>query len=485
MELAQDDSGNNESPAINEIKEIIQKVRQNIAAELSHASIALSNSSKIDTANDHLYSEEETDSNQHDSSINISPHETIKNPLKSLYSSLPYAHRESNAILEQNIQILKEENTIKNIEIDSLKDKIKNLESLLELKNTPPSKERHRLEYRDTKSIINEYKMLEERNKMLNQQLSEAQKEKLCYKKNYALLKTENEELQEKLNQAKHHQKPSEAPQPPIRYNKINKLKETINGLEEQMKISENQKEELETELINKDLQISNLQQQVDMDENVKQNLNDLLEIAYSDLKDLRDKTHDTTFIIPNEDGLHEIPWGNEQLDTTYTEEQLEVQLETTYAEILNKQSRYDRLVNIDKNSSEQLSNHPTNSEKLPINEQKRLKNDYRDRTKRNQYNGQNQNYHNIYSNAEKRKREEKEYERTKNRPICPWFLENKCYSNVCIYKHPSNPTNESEITLDDISSTTSKDYGTICKYHLEGRCWFGEQCRNIHKNKN
>ena len=112
MELAQDDSGNNESPAINEIKEIIQKVRQNIAAELSHASIALSNSSKID----HLYSEEETASNQHDSSINISPHETIKNPLKSLYSSLPYAHRESNAILEQNIQILKEENTIKNIQ---------------------------------------------------------------------------------------------------------------------------------------------------------------------------------------------------------------------------------------------------------------------------------------------------------------------------------------------------------------------------------
>ena len=493
-ELAQDDSGNNESPSINGIKDIIQKVRESIAEELSLTSILISNSFENDISNDNLgLSKGETPdiptaSNQVEdhSKTNTTSKEKFRNPVQSLYSSLPYAHRETNAILEQNIQILKEENTIKSIEIDGLKEKIKSLENLLELKNTPPTKERHRLEYRDTKSIINEYKLLEDRNKMLNQQLCEAQKEKLCYKKNLAVLKVENEELKKEQVQAKQHQKPSQAPQPPIRYNKISKLKETINGLEEQMKIYENVKEELETEISNKDLQISNLQQQIDIDENVKQNLNDLLEIAYSDIKELRDKVHDTTFIIPNEDGLHKIPWSEEQIDTTYTEEHLE----TTYAEILKKQNQYDRLVNNELDSNEppnllQNKNHQTCPPIQPLNEQIRQKNHHNEWLRRSQYNGQNHRYQNIYSEAEKRRQREKEYERTKNRPICPWYLENKCYSNVCVYKHPPKPTNESKISLDDVSSTTSNDNGEICKYHLEGRCWFGVQCRNIHENKN
>ena len=473
MELAKDDSGNSESPSINGIKEIIQKVRESIAEELSQTRMSNNSENSITNEND-------------PSIISTAPKVTNMNPLQFLYSSLPYAHRETNAILEQNIQILKEENSIKNIEIEGLKDKIKSLENLLELKNTPPSKEKHRLEYRDTKSIINEYKLLEDRNKMLNLQLSEAQKEKLIYKKNHAILQAENDELQQGLNQAREHQKMLQAPVPPVRYNKINKLKEKISDLKEQLEASNNVKQELETEINDKDHQISNLQQQIDIDENVKQNLNDLLEIAYSEINDLREKVHDTTFIIPNEDGLHEIPWREEQVESTYADDQIEEQSEITYAQMLKKQNQYDRLVNNEANefdlpSSLQNKNNPPN---IQNNEQRKSVNLHRGRTKNNQYNGQYKTYQNIYSRAEKRRREEIEYERTKNRPVCPWFLENKCHSDVCVYKHPSEHRDESKISL-DVSSTKSNEYVTICKYSLENRCWFGEQCRNVHPNKN
>ena len=74
---------------------------------------------------------------------------------------------------------------------------------------------------------------------------------------------------------------------------------------------------------------------------------------------------------------------------------------------------------------------------------------------------------------------------RTKGRPICPWFLKNKCFSDVCIYHHPSNKENlqqSNSLTLDDISDTKSNyDSPPICTYHLQKRCWFGEHCKNLH----
>ena len=74
---------------------------------------------------------------------------------------------------------------------------------------------------------------------------------------------------------------------------------------------------------------------------------------------------------------------------------------------------------------------------------------------------------------------------RTRGRPVCPWYQNNKCYSDVCIYRHPKKQENsppENSITIDDISDTKSNyDNPPICRYYLQGRCWFNEQCRNFH----
>ena len=75
---------------------------------------------------------------------------------------------------------------------------------------------------------------------------------------------------------------------------------------------------------------------------------------------------------------------------------------------------------------------------------------------------------------------------RTKNRPICPWFQKNKCHSDVCVYQHPDK-SNDQVITLDDISDTSSnyEQPKEICRYHLQNRCWFGTSCYNKHENEN
>ena len=69
---------------------------------------------------------------------------------------------------------------------------------------------------------------------------------------------------------------------------------------------------------------------------------------------------------------------------------------------------------------------------------------------------------------------------RTRNRPICKWWLKNQCNSDVCIYRH-----SEHEI-LNRSSQRSHANYVKSnrpeCRYHLQGRCWFGENyCRNLH----
>ena len=68
--------------------------------------------------------------------------------------------------------------------------------------------------------------------------------------------------------------------------------------------------------------------------------------------------------------------------------------------------------------------------------------------------------------------------ERTRNRPVCKWYLRNECNSEVCIYRHP-----ESEETSDP--TPVSKEQNSnrpVCRYYLQNRCWFGDwHCRNRH----
>ena len=466
--------------------------------------------------------------------------------------------------------------SIAETDIEAYKDKVAYLEELLNLKS-PSKNGKHRLEFRSQQNIIKEYSLLEERNKMMQTQLNNAinqkrkyqnqvlnfESQKFAYEKEIKLLtfqkaaaenkasclKIEKEKAVQEINTLKTDKEIN------ANYQKENEnLQQEINTLktENEEIITNYQKENEKLQQI-----IQNLEDQNTLDENIKRNLNDLLEIAYGDIKDLKDlmadqssvynKAKDTmlnqlknknesieSIILVNEIGAIDLTLDkrtratnnnacdqNRQPSTTnkkpparhlildeqqkqyllnYRQNQKNSVYQPNYLQKeLANQKRNPVSTENTQQSSDRASKENTQQE-ISRNDDKSPQHQTRQKDKhhsdyhqhllksRQQFYQQSRNPNSLnvhpidrYDFAKK----DNHPVRTRGRPVCPWYQNNKCYSDVCIYRHPKKQENsppENSITLDDISDTKSNyDNPPICRYYLQGRCWFNEQCRNFH----
>ena len=438
-----------------------------------------------------------------------------------------------NPVMHENcyeINMLKAELNMKNSDISMYIDKINHLEELLNLKSSP-KQTKHRLEHRNITSVIKEYTNLEERLKVLQKQLNEEINFKKHYKNKLVAAMKEKEEtlkslkaLQNKIPQNSNHdndkiiqnlRKEREEAQLEI----IN-LKQLI-ALEKSVK---------ESGFEAKDDVIINLQDQIKMDDEIKIDLNNKLEEAFCEIKDLKDKVsqtkrptknkstntinesdpqfeHDTQIPIdlslPNrrraEQNPHPeiamqpqnyFPPRNENRSenfhrprdrnkTAREPRQNQFHRQSVYGNQAREHSNQTEQVDFSTDVIEVSNIHRTGLNERNLTSSMTLNARFTPKTKRQQ----RPKITDYYDFALKDNRNL----RTKNRPICPWYQKNQCNSDVCVYQHPQNiePRNEQGITLDDISDTTSihERPREICWYHLQKRCWFGSSCYNKHVN--
>ena len=84
-------------------------------------------------------------------------------------------------------------------------------------------------------------------------------------------------------------------------------------------------------------------------------------------------------------------------------------------------------------------------------------------------------------------------------RPICPWFIEGRCNSQFCIYHHPqqkdkrpksynynysSRPKTTVANDYEPYHQKSNERYNKTCKYFIQQRCRFGEDCYYNHPNE-
>ena len=423
-------------------------------------------------------------------------------------------------IEQTEINRLKAELEMKNSDISSYIDKINHLEELLNLKSSP-QQTKHRLEHRNITSVIKEYTNLEERLKVLQKQLGEEINYKKHYKNKLTATIKEKEEALKSLKTLQN--TPQSSNLKTLENEKIieNLRKEReeahieIMNLKELLSLEQSVKD---SGFEAKDNVIINLQDQIKMDDEIKINLNNRLEEAFSEIKDLKDKItkrkrptkNKSTNTTDDSNSQNDI---DEQgpIDLTLPNRKRAAQKPNsgkTNQPQNNPTSRNDNQnEGFHRNRDKNFQNRQNMHENLPHGNQRQQVNTpeiidvsyihspsmqpagqssrmtLNTRFKPTAKPHQRRQIVDYYDFALRDNRSL----RTKNRPVCPWYIKNKCHSDVCVYQHPEKPEsrNEQGITLDDISDTSSnyEKPVEICRYHLQKRCWFGSSCFNKHVN--
>ena len=382
-------------------------------------------------------------------------------------------------------------------------------------------------------SVVKEFTILEERFKTVQKQLIEEIQYKKHYKNQVLKVNHEKQELLKEIETLKLKNSLSN------NSNEINEKDEFIKSLrreneyaQREIKILKQQKlsdlHVKRSEIANKDFVIENQQNQIEMDDTIKRDLNDCLEQAYAEIKSLnenknkrptKDKSTNTNENAPSANHQEkELPHGpidlslptrkradeqeNRPKERTSNslpfpvglildKDQLPVQILSNHENQINERNpnyvkRIDHTNGAEMNQVENhvfqvTSNNNLNRElnSRPVENPVQITLDSRFTVHRLRNKSLKNTNHDVYDFAQK----DNPKLRTKNRPICKWYLKNKCHSDVCIYQHPERkPASSDSISLEDISDTELTDRPReICRYHLQGRCWFGHNCKNLH----
>ena len=254
------------------------------------------------------------------------------------------------------------------------------------------------------------------------------------------------------------------------------------------------------------------------MDDEIKRNLNDCLEEAYSEIKDLNEICQKPKIPVNNkstnttEDSIEpiETPASQQQVIDLSLATRFRASLpESTYRRsnpppvpdkpprdlILDKvqleyQSNYRKTIENNKHVPNYLQRLEQNTPIVNMNIDRNCQNHQPMLTNIAKDLQSDQTFNNgvpVTLNLRfKRHRSTDTYdftkndnkkERTRNRPVCKWYLRNECNSEVCIYNHP-----EPEETSNPIPETKQNSNRPVCRYYLQNRCWFGDwHCRNHH----
>ena len=451
---------------------------------------------------------------------------------------------------------------IKNSELESSQDRIKYLEELLELRGSP-QQTKHRLEHRNVSAIIKEFTTLEDRFKILQKQLNHEIESKKQYKNELLISNQEKENALENIKSL------SQQLNNPLKNcqqcnDKDNLYHIILQEKEDAQKEIRALKEQEANEISNKDNIIQNHQNQIEMDEEIKRNLNDCLEQAFAEIKDLNEiiekqkrPTKNKSTMTNENLSLPKRPDNKETsgpVDLTLPTRSRANPDKTNHPNLptranpdkTNHENAHDPLqpldtlpnppvgLNLDRNQMNYLNNYrnsklnlvrnPNYIEKNHSNQQPNInlvvENPQNHQTeqiqqqhgapneKQNEYilrPTESMNPHitldsrfTVHRFRRKSSRNQKNdnydfalrdnpKERTKGRPICKWYLKDKCHSDVCVYRHPNKDSanNDETISLDDISDTELRTNAPqeICRYYLQNRCWFGHSCKNLHPN--
>ena len=483
--------------ASSEITKLITELRNKISDELDNPK-SNENSNTDETQTKFTSRESEK--------INESLHSNKENPTESSAGEL------ANLAEIQNLKALIAQ---KNMDIDTYVNKILHLEDLLNLKGSP-QQTKHRLEHRNVQSIVKEYAILEERLKVTQSQLNQEQNLKLSYKQKLFNISKENEILQLELNQLKN-QRPDDSTE-------ALKEKDTVivNLTERVNELQKESNDWIKSKQNSIDLEniIKNLEDQLALDDEIKRNLNDCLEEAYSEIKDLYEVTKNSQRQVKNKSTSTTEITNQQEINSNTQQVVIDLSLPTRsrakeYGEskTTNHQpyKRDNQLVGLSLDNSQlehqqiyrrtfqnfkTVPNYLQRLEKRPINPTPPNDADISHNSIKiiqdlhNYQPANDRNPLSLHSRFTMQNRipsptldaydfaaKDNNNERTRNRPVCKWWLRNQCNSEVCIYRHSES---------DEISGTNTYSAKTsnrqICRYAQQNRCWFGEwHCRNLH----
>ena len=489
-----------------EIKKLINELRNKISDEL-------------DISKDREYIEQLDKSPETPKIIPVENRNDLNNSKESLHvNEISPLNTQSIQETNSEINMLKNEIAQKNADIDSYINKILHLEEMLNLKGSP-QQTKHRLEHRNVQSIIKEFAIVEDRLKLTQTQLNQEQNMKICYKQKLSAVLKEKESLENEVtnlkisiaNETKENHKIFDE-----KDNEIIALKARINDLQKDLNhwVKSHQNYSDQTNIIR------NLEEQIAIDDEIKRNLNDCLEEAYSEIKDLTEVSQiQKTSVNHKSTNTTETFTVNKEISQPQ-QQVIDLSLPTRFRarvpegiyrnENLRPPPNELRLDNIQLEYQRNYRKSFENEKRVP-NYIQRLQQNHQQNVNIN--NDQNAQHHQPMSNIAKDLQRDQTFdhgepvtldlrftrhnyhgnrsidsydfakkdnrlERTRDRPICKWYLRNECNSDVCIYRHPapgetSNPTPVSK---------QQNSNRPVCRFYLQDRCWFGDwHCRNRH----